>query len=203
MEGIVSRNDLYAAAAALAFAFASFAAPANAQQLSVKPVAEKRIKQLPAGPLYWRIENLPTLAQAQAAEGPTSLAAEVAGKVWLFTLGAPGGSTTGATKVAEVGPVPRMAAQEYLLRINESTGPPGAKTPQHTHPGSESFYVLAGRLGQKTPEGDHQVEVGKSMTGKGADTPMEVYSAGSSDLHALVMFVVDASKPFSSHASIK
>ncbi len=199
----MSRNTLYAAAAALAFAFASFAAPATAQQLSVKPVVEKRIKQLPAGPLYWRIENLPTLAQAQAAEGPTSLAAEVAGKVWLFTLGAPGGSTTGATKVAEVGPVPPMAAQEYLLRINESTGLPGAKTAQHTHPGSESFYVLAGRLGQKTPEGDHQVEVGKSMTGKGADTPMEVYSAGSSDLHALVMFVVDASKPFSSHASIK
>lgn len=199
----MSRNDLYAAAAALAFAFAALAPPANAQQLSVKPVVEKRIKQLPAGPLYWRIENLPTLAQAQAAEGPTSLVAEVAGKVWLFTLGAPGGSTTGATRIAEVGPVPPMAAQEYLLRINESSGPPGAKTAQHMHPGSESFYVLAGRLGQKTPDGDHQVEVGKTMTGKGADTPMEVYSAGSTDLHALVMFVVDAGKPFSTHASIR
>jgi len=203
MEGLVSRKNLYAAAAAVAFAFTSFAAPANAQQLSVKPVVEKRVKQLPAGPLYWRIESLPTLALAQAAEGPTSLAAEVEGKAWLFTLGAPGGSTAGATKVAEVGPVPPMAAQEYLLRINESSGPPGAKTAQHTHPGSESFYVLAGRLGQKTPEGDHHVDVGKTMTGKGADTPMEVYSAGSTDLHALVMFVVDAGKPFSSHTSIK
>ena len=85
--------------------------------------------------------------------------------MWLFTLGAPGGSTPGTTKVAEVGPVPPIAAREYLLRINESTGPPGAKTPQHTHPGSETFYVLAGRLGQKTPEGNHQVEAGTSMTG--------------------------------------
>ena len=33
----------------------------------VKPVAEKKVKQLPAGPLYWRVENFPTLAQAQAA----------------------------------------------------------------------------------------------------------------------------------------
>ncbi|MFO1306229.1 MAG: hypothetical protein U1F54_21090 [Burkholderiales bacterium] len=201
------RNEWYTAAAAFAFAFAfafTLLAPqAGAQQLSVKPVVEKRIQQLPAGPLYWRIENLPTLAAARAVEGPTSLAAEVGGKVWLFTLGAPGGSTPGATKVAEVGPVPPMDAKAYLLRINESRGPPGAKTAQHTHPGSESFYVLAGRLGQKTPEGDHQVDVGSTMTGKGADTPMEVYSAGSTDLHALVMFVVDASKPFSSSASIR
>ena len=36
----------------------------------VKPVAEKRVKQLPDGPLYWRIESFPTLAQAQAAIGP-------------------------------------------------------------------------------------------------------------------------------------
>lgn len=165
MEGIVSWNSPYAAAAALAFALTSLVAKGDAQQLSVKPVVEKRVEQLPPGPLYWRIENLPTLAQAKAAEGPTSLVAEVAGKVWLFTLGAPGGSTPGTTKVAEVGPVPPIAAREYLLRINESTGPPGAKTPQHTHPGSETFYVLAGRLGQKTPEGNHQVEAGTSMTG--------------------------------------
>ncbi|MGA9801730.1 MAG: hypothetical protein WBQ46_00635 [Terriglobales bacterium] len=28
----------------------------------VKPVAEKKVKQLPAGPLYWMVENFPTLA---------------------------------------------------------------------------------------------------------------------------------------------
>src|SRR4029078_6317958 len=69
----------------------------------VQPVAEKRVKQLPDGPLYWRIENFPTLAQAQAAIGPgrwnpdtisydsaTSLAVEVAGKDWLLTLGPKG-----------------------------------------------------------------------------------------------------------------
>ena len=34
---------------------------------SVQPVAEKKIKQLPAGPLYWRVENFPTVEQAKAA----------------------------------------------------------------------------------------------------------------------------------------
>jgi len=175
-------------------------AAADAQEFVVKPVTEKKLTQLPAGPLYWQVENFPTLAQAQAAVGPTSLAADVAGKVWLFTLGAKGGATPGGSKVVEIGPVPPITASEYLLRINNAGGPPGSKTPVHTHPGSEAFYVLAGRLGQKTTHGVSHVEAGQTMPGHGPDTPMEVFSAGTSDLNVLVMFVVDATRPFSSPA---
>lgn len=188
--------------------------PAAAQQkFVVKPVAQKKVKQLPAGPLYWRIENFPTLAQAQAvADGKrwnpdtvsddanTSLAAEVDGKAWLFTLGPKGGAADGGTRVAEIGPVPPIAAHEYLLRVNSTGGPPGVKTPVHVHPGSETFYVLSGRLGQRTPGGVSYVEAGQSMLGHAANTPMEVFSGGTGDLHALVMFVVDADKPFSIRA---
>ena len=179
--------------------------PPNAaaqQGFVVKPVAEKKVKELPAGPWYWLVENFPTLTQAQAAAGPTSLAVEVAGKAWLFTLGPKGGSTPGGSKVAEVGPVPPISAPEYLLRINNAGGPPGAKTPVHTHPGSETFYVLTGQLGQRTPHGVSHVEAGQSMTGHGPDMPMEVSSSGTSDLNALVMFVVDATRPFSSPAKL-
>jgi hypothetical protein len=169
----------------------------------IKPVAEKKLKQLPAGPLYWQLENFPTLAQAQAAEGPTSLAAEVSGKVWLFTLGPKGGATRGGTKVAEIGPVPPVSAPEYLLRINHAGGPPGAKTRVHSHPGSEAFYVLAGRLGQRTPHGVSYADAGQSMPGHGPDVPMEVFSAGTADLDQLVMFVVDSTRPFSPSAKFE
>jgi hypothetical protein len=168
--------------------------------LQVNPVVEKKVTRLPDGSLFWRVETFPTLAQAQAAAGPTGLAAEVAGRAWLFTLGAKGGSSPGATKVVEIGPVPPVAAPEYLLRINRASGPPGAKTQVHTHPGSEAFYVLAGKLGQKTPHGVSFAEAGATMNGHGADMPMEVFSAGATDLDQLVMFVVDASRPFSSPA---
>jgi hypothetical protein len=189
--------------AALALASCALPPIASAQQkFAIKPVAEKKLKELPPGPLYWRVENFPTLAQAQAAVSPTSLAAEVAGKVWLFTLGPKGGSTSGASKVVEIGPVPPLAATEYLLRINNTGGPPGVKTSVHTHPGSEAFYVLTGRLGQKTSHGVSHAEAGTSMNGHEADTPMEVFSSGTSDLNALVMFVVDAARPFSSPAKI-
>lgn len=173
------------------------------QKLEIRPVAEKKLKTLPAGALYWRIETFATLAQAQQAAGETSLAAEVSGRIWLFTLGRPGGATPGAGKVAEIGPVPAPDAPEYLLRINHASGPPGARTAVHSHPGSEAFHVLAGRLGMKTPQGVMHADAGTTMNGHEADTPMEVSSAGTSDLDQLVMFVVDATRPFSSPARLE
>lgn len=188
---------------AIAIPLASAAlSSASAQQFKVEPIAEKKVPQLPPGQLFWRIDTFPTLAQAQAAAGSAALAAEASGKVWLFTLGPKGGSSPGGTKVAEIGPVPPVTAPEYLVRINISGGPPGAKTPVHTHPGSETFYVLAGELGQKTPHGTSHVPAGQSMPGHEPGMPMEVSSSGTSDLTALVMFVVDARKPFSSPAAM-
>ena len=176
----------------------------------VQPVAEMKVKQLPKGELFWRVESFPTLEKAKAAappyrwnpdtvsyDGLPSLTAEVAGKAWLFTLGPKGGTTAGGAEVAEIGPVPPLSEPEYLLRVNYGHGPPGAKTPVHTHPGSEAFYVVAGRLGQRTPQGVMDVEVGQSMNGHSAGMTMEVFNSGTTELTALIMFVVDATKPFS------
>jgi hypothetical protein len=193
----------------LALAFVP--SPATAQgKYVVKAVTELKTRQLPPGPLYWRIENFSTLEQAKAAGGPyrwnadtvayegsPSLAAEIDGKVWLFTLGAKGGRTPGATPVAEIGPVPVIKAPEYLLRVNHGSGPAGSKTAAHTHPGSEAFYVVSGRLGQRTPNGVRYAEAGSTMNGTDADTVMEVFNAGTADLTALILFVVDATRPFS------
>jgi len=177
------------------------AAPTIAQQpLLIKPLAEKKVADLPPGPLYWRIETFADRAQAQAAEGAWSLVAESAGKTWLFTLGAPGGSTAGGTKVTELGPIPRVAAPQYLLRINEASGPPGSATPIHTHPGSEAFFVLSGEQSIRGPQGTMRVEAGHATAGQGGGMPMQVSSSGSTDLRALVMFVVDGTRPFSSPA---
>ncbi|HET7912693.1 MAG TPA: cupin domain-containing protein [Pseudolabrys sp.] len=206
MQSMTSRTG---AAVALALSLlaiepvVAFSTAAAQGKLVIEPVAEAKLKQLPPGPLYWRIETFATLAAARAAAGPTSLPAEVAGKVWLFTLGPKGRSSAGGSEVTEVGPIPPLAAPEYLLRINRATGPPGATTAVHSHPGSEAFYVLAGRMSQRTPHGTMDVEVGQSVPGHGADTPMQVSSSGKVDLDQLVMFVVDATRPFSSPAKFE
>ncbi len=192
-------------ALAAVLALGTSSSPAVAQQppLIVRPLVEKRLAELPPGPLVWRIETFPSVAEARAAEGPTALVAEAAGQVWLFTLGPAGSASQGGTKVAEVGPLPDVRAPQYLLRINQASGPPGSATPVHTHPGSEAFYVLAGETSQQTPHGVTRVSAGQAMAGHGADVPMQVSSTGSTDLLSLVMFVVDATKPFSSTASIQ
>ena len=195
-----ARPVLLALAAGLLLSLSPVAAQ---QPLVIKPVVEKKLKQLPTGPLYWRVETLPTLGQAQAAAGEASLAAEISGKSWLFTLGPKGGGAPGANKVAEIGPVPVITAPEYLLRINHASGPPGARTSVHSHPGSEAFYVLRGRLGQRTSHGVMHADAGQPMNGHGADMAMEVFSAGTTDLEQLVMFVVDATRPFSSPAKFE
>jgi len=186
------------------------------QKYAVKPVIEMKIKQLPKGELFWRIENFPTVDAAKAAapayrwnpdtvsyDGLPSMAAEIDGKAWLFTLGPKGGATAGGTKVAEIGPVPPLSAPEYLLRVNYGHGLPGSRTPVHTHPGSETFYVLSGRLAQRTPQGVRDVDAGHTMNGHPAGTVMEVFNSGSAELKALIMFVVDATKPFSVPAELE
>ena len=176
---------------------------ATAQQtFFVKPLSEKKVTQLPAGDLFWGIDNFATKEQAQEAAGPFGLVAEAGGKVWLFTLGPAGEASTGGKRVAEIGPIPQVNATQYLLRINEAGGPPGSVTAVHTHPGSEAFYVITGELTQKTPHGVASVAAGHSMVGHGADTPMQVSSSGSTDLYEFALFVVDASRPFSSPAQL-
>jgi hypothetical protein len=170
--------------------------------LLVKPLTERRVASLPEGNLFWRIENFAAMSEAQAAAGPWSLITEAAGRIWLFTLGAPGGLSPGATKVAEVGPIPRVNAAEYLLRINDASGPRGSMTAVHSHPGSEAFFVLEGQQSIRGAHGTLRVDAGQAEAGHGADQAMQVSSSGSADLHALVMFVVDANRPFSSPATL-
>jgi hypothetical protein len=58
-------------------------------------------------------------------------------------------------------------------------------------------------MSQKSPHGVSHLTTGQSMAGHGDDTPMQVSSSGSADLHMLVLFVVDATKPFSSPAKFE
>ena len=197
MRGLPITRAAVLTAAMCLLPLAATAQPA----LVIKPLGEKKVQSLPAGPLFWQVESFPALVPAQAAAGPMGLAVESGGKAWLFRLGPKGmGPSDGGKHMAEVGPVPQVVATEFLLRINEASGPVGSITPVHTHPGSEAFYVLAGEQSIRTPHGVMRVKAGQTETGHGADVPMQVSSSGATDLHALVMFVVDATKPFSSPA---
>jgi hypothetical protein len=190
-------------ALATVLAIAALPVPSFAQQaLVIRSLAEKRVTALPEGVLFWRVDKFATQAAALAAAGPFSLAVDADGNGWLFTLGPSGGTSNGGTRMAEIGPIPRVTAAEYLLRINDASGPPGSITPVHSHPGSEAFFVLSGEQSIAGTHGTMRVNAGAGEAGHGAGQAMQVSSSGATDLHALVMFVVDAQKPFSTPGSL-
>ncbi|HEU5078308.1 MAG TPA: cupin domain-containing protein [Opitutaceae bacterium] len=166
--------------------------------LSIKPLTEKKVSVLPPGDLYWVVEKFASRADAEKEAELEPLIGELDGSWWRFTLGPKG--KPDMPKVAEIGPIPRIQASEYLLRINVASGKPGSVTPIHIHPGSEAFYVLRGQQLIRSVKGQLVVSAGQSEPGFGANLPMQVSSNGSSELRALVMFVVDAKQPFSSPA---
>jgi quercetin dioxygenase-like cupin family protein len=174
--------------------------PASPDFVVIK-VAERTIEALPEGPLFWRIESFPTLATAETASGPASLAADISGRAWLATLGSRGDVSSGGVWVAEIGPVPRIEARRYTLRLNHAHAPPGAATPVHSHPGSEAFFVLAGQLSQRTMRGVARVDAGGTMNGHMPGMVMQLQSTGAEPLDQLVLFVVDADQPFSTPAN--
>ena len=182
--------------------FTSAIAVAQQGEFYVKPLVEKKVTELPDGELYWHVSTFESIDQAQQASGPLGLVAEYDGKAWLFTLGHADEVPQAGEQIVQIGPLPPVTATEYLLRINEAGGPPGSATAPHTHPGSESFYVISGQLTQKTPGGVMQLGAGESMVGHGAGEPMIVSNGGSGDLKELALFVVDASQPFSSPAKL-
>ena len=199
-----ARHSVILAVSLCSIGMALLPAPAAAQaKFVVTPVAEKTVAELPAGPLYWQVETFPALGDAEAAAGPLSLTAEFEGKAWLFTLGAKGAPAHGGSVVAEIGPLVNVSAPEYLLRVNTGVAPPGSKTAVHTHPGTEAFLVLEGQLSQKTPRGVNVVDAGETLAGGDPADAMEVTSSGTEELRELIMFVVDANKPFSSPAAFE
>ena len=130
-------------------------------------------------------------------DGLPSLTAEVAGKAWLFILGPKGGATAGGTKVAEIGPVPPLSAPEYLLRVNYGHGPPGVDNTGAYASRLGIILCIAGRLGSTDSAGSDECRGGAldERTFGGDDNGS--FQQWDDRIGALVMFVVDATKPFS------
>lgn len=166
-------------------------------------LAERRVSQLPAGTLVWRLETFPTGAAAVAATGSTGVAAEFGGTNYLLTLGPAGSRTPGSTPLAETGPVPvpRGLAQ-YLLRLVALTGPAGSQSAVHTHPGAEGYYVVSGEFGGRAQAGTVRVPTGRTFVGPPSGTPVQAVNTGTSDMRVLVLFALDASQPPQSDATL-
>ncbi len=62
--------------------------------------------------------------------------------------------------------------------------------------------MLKGRVGHKSSHGTHYADAATVMNSHGADMPMQVFNPGETDVELFAMFVVDATRPFSSPAKL-
>ncbi|MGB8303619.1 MAG: hypothetical protein WCE36_06985, partial [Pseudolabrys sp.] len=74
MRPLIPACDRFAVILALSFfglgVLSALSQVAAQAQYIVKPVAELKVKELPKGELYWRVESFPTLEEAKAAAPP-------------------------------------------------------------------------------------------------------------------------------------
>jgi quercetin dioxygenase-like cupin family protein len=189
------------AVAALPMAAAAHA-PCSATQSVSKGLGEKTSPQLPAGPLYWRLETFATKAAADGAAGPFAISFEAGGKAWLATLAARGGATAGGTLVADIGPLPEVKAGEFRLRVQQRVSQPGCEGDIHNHPGAEAWYMLAGEQTVITPAGERRIGPGESLVGPPTGTPMQLAYRGSGESDALTFLLLDAAQPNSAPATL-
>ncbi len=69
----------------------------------------------------------------------------------------------GGVRVAEVGPLPVKAGEQYTAQYMEGISNPGDVTPKHRHPGPEAWYTTAGGFCVETPDGKTEVRAGHGI----------------------------------------
>lgn len=159
--------------------------------LATRPVTGALIK-----PVYWHIDQFPSLKAAKKAAGPDGVAAEAHGSVWLMTVEAQTEDHHGGRHVASIGPLELPPADRYSMRVQSSLLRPGTTTHAHTHPGAEVFYLVAGEQCVETPEASQHLVAGQSYV-----LPPGVIhrgrSTGSGVRRALALILHDATHPTS------
>ena len=152
---------------------------ASAQEFTIKAVAEKKVKQLPAGPLFWKIETFPGARASAAAAGPTGLAAEVSGKVWLLHARPEGWIVRGQRQGHRDQP---CAARCRHRNICSGSIMPAVRRAPRRHripiPALNPSTCLPGGWGKRTPHGVAHADAGQSINGHGADMPMVCLQRG-------------------------
>jgi hypothetical protein len=138
-----------------------------------------------------------------SAAHPLGVAAETGGKAWLLTFGPQGGSSTGGTRVTELGPLTIPAgAAEYKLRLQQRISQPGYEGDADTHPGAEAWYMLAGEQNVVSSGGTVRLVAGQGLVGPAPGSPMQLTFAGADLSDVLTFLVLDGAQPASTPATI-
>jgi quercetin dioxygenase-like cupin family protein len=157
-------------------------------------VADKRLPAPPTAPVLWHIDEFSTLADAQRAEGPWSLAIEAYGRGWLYSIERDTSNHHGGKHRAVVGPIPTEPGRLYSMMAMSAHFLPGQFSVIHTHPGPEAWWVLEGEQCLQTTRTTIKAAAGQGAIVAEGDT-MRMVGIGTGPRKSLVLILHDADKP--------
>jgi hypothetical protein len=191
----------------------SLSAKSHGQSVSFgacKPVSERRtevgcwiladqpVGRIEQAQVFWHLDVYPTRSEADKAKGPRGTVVESLGKVWLLTIEKAGWRPAlNGEHIAEIGPLPVTAGEQYSAVFMESVSTPGTTTtsPTHTHAGPEAWYTLAGETCLETPDGKQVGRAGGPPVIVPGGSPMQLMVSGTVQRRALTLILHESSKP--------
>ncbi len=118
-----------------------------------------RIEQAEA---FWHLDVYPSRPEAEKAKGPRGTFVESLGKVWPLTIEKAGWRPVLKGEcIAEIGPLPVTAGEQYSALFMEAIFNPGISSAIHTHSGPEAWYTQSGETCLETPNGKLVGSVGQ------------------------------------------
>lgn len=157
-------------------------------------VTDKRLPGMLRSPVFWHIDEFPSLAAAQRAEDSLSVALEAGGSAWLYSFNSDTSDHHGGKHRGVVGPLPIQANRPYSVMAMSTRFPPGAFSPVHTHSGPEAWWVLEGEQCLQTTRTTVRAHAGQSALVAEGDT-MRMMATGTGQRRALVLILHDANRP--------
>ena len=157
-------------------------------------VTDKRLPTPLAAPVLWHIDEFPSIADAQRAEEPTSVAFTAFGSAWLYSIGLDTANHRGGRHRAVVGPIPVEPNRSYSMMVMVAHFLPGQFSAVHTHPGPEAWWVLEGEQCLQTTRATIRARAGEGAIVAEGDT-MRMVGTGIGPRRALVLILHDSDKP--------
>ena len=207
----IAARSVKALACALSFSLGSSLA---AQTKDCEPVADRAGRQLGCfitareelgalprdSAFYWHIDQFPSRSDADVARGPRGTVVESLGKLWLFTIADARWRSAKGKRVATIGPLPLVEAQQFAAVYMEAAFTPGMHSAVHRHPGVEAWHTIDGEQCVETPEGKLVQRAGDPGVLVRGGLPMMLTGTGTTVRRSLVLILQDATQPRSTHA---
>jgi hypothetical protein len=159
-------------------------------------IVDQPVGRMEQAQVFWHLDIYPSRPEAEKAKGPRGTVVESLGKVWLLTIEKAGWRPVlKGERIAEIGPLPVTAGEQYSALFMEAIFNPGMSSSIHSHSGPEAWYIQTGETCLETPNGKLVGSPGSQPVIVPGGPPMLLTATGTQQRRAITLILHESSKP--------